>query len=114
MSKVAQPVPANRHEAAAQVLERAAQSAGSDPSVLYLLFLAHKRQGKINEARNALRKIGKPDANVLLQMGLLSLQENQLAQAEGELSRAWQMDPASFEICYNLLLTQLTLGKIDA
>lgn len=103
-----------RYEAAAQVLERAGQAASNDPQVWYLLFLAHKRQGKVNDARNALRKIAKPDANVVLQMGLLSLQENNLTQAEGEFARARDMDPASYEIAYNLLLTQLTIGKLDA
>src|SRR5262245_10839726 len=44
-------------DAAAQVLERAAQAASNDPNVLYMLFLAYKRQGKLNEARGALRKI---------------------------------------------------------
>ncbi len=78
-----------------------------------MLAMARKRQGKLNDARNALRKISQPDANVILQMGLLSLQENQLTQAEDELARAWQMDPHSYEICYNLLLTRLTLGKVE-
>jgi tetratricopeptide (TPR) repeat protein len=45
-------------------------------------------------------------------MGLLSLQEQQLAQAEDEFARAWEMGPGSYEICYNLLLTRLTLGKV--
>jgi Flp pilus assembly protein TadD len=103
-----------RFEAAAQLLDRAVQSGCQDANVLYLLALAHKRQGKTNEARNALRKIARPDANVLLQMGLLSLQEQNLAQAEDELVRAWEMDKNSYEICYNLLLTQLTLGKVEA
>ncbi|HTU22727.1 MAG TPA: tetratricopeptide repeat protein [Gemmataceae bacterium] len=109
---VDEPDPA-RYAAAAQLLERAAQTGGQDPQVLYMLAMAHKRQGKINDARNALRKIQRPDANVVLQMGLLSLQENQLAQAEDELARAWQMDPRSYEICYNLLLTRLTMGKVE-
>jgi Flp pilus assembly protein TadD len=104
----------DRYEAAARVLERASQAAGGDANVQYLLFLAHKRQGKINDARNALRKIAKPDADVVLQMALLSLEENNLAQAEGELVRARGLDPSSYEIAYNLLLTQLTLGKVDA
>ena len=99
--------PPDRYAAAATVLERAA---GADPTVAYLLFLAYKRQGKTADARTALRKIIKPDANVTLQMGLLSLAENNLAQAEGEFARAWAMDPASYVVCYNLLLTQLTLG----
>jgi tetratricopeptide (TPR) repeat protein len=100
-------------QAAAQLLERAAQTASADPNVWYMLAMAHKRQGKLAEARTALRKIQRPDANVLLQMGLLSLQENQLVQAEDELARAWQMDQQSYECCYNLLLTRLTLGKIE-
>src|SRR3954469_19010755 len=97
---------ASRHARAAEILERAAQ-AGQDPNVLYLLALAYKRQGKTNEARAALRKIQKPDANVVLQMALLSIEEDNLAQAEGELERAWGMDQTSYETCYNLLLTRL-------
>src|SRR4051812_5764451 len=102
-----------RWEAATQVLERAIQGGCQDANVFYLLALAYKRQGKTNEARAALRKIARPDANVFLQMGLLSLQEQQLAQAEGEFARAWEMDATSYETCYNLLLTRLTLGKVE-
>ncbi|MGH7173194.1 MAG: tetratricopeptide repeat protein [Gemmataceae bacterium] len=109
---IEEPDPA-QYEAAAQLLERAVQAGCHDAQVLYMLAMAHKRQGKLNDARNALRKIQRPDANVILQMGLLSLQENQLAQAEGELARAGQMDPRSYEICYNLLLTRLTMGKVE-
>jgi tetratricopeptide (TPR) repeat protein len=101
------------YHTAAQLLERAVQAGCQDANVLYMLAMAHKRQGKLNDARNALRKIQRPDANIVLQMGLLSLQENQLVQAEGELARAWQMDPQSYECCYNLLLTRLTLGKVE-
>jgi Flp pilus assembly protein TadD len=112
-SPTSEPMPVDRYGAAATVLERAGGAASADPAVAYLLFLAYKRQGKTAEARTALRKIAKPDANVTLQMGLLSLAENNLAQAEGEFSRAWAMDPMSYVICYNLLLTQLTLGKLE-
>jgi Flp pilus assembly protein TadD len=104
----------SRYEVAAQVFDRAVQAGCQDPNVFYLLAMAHKRQGKTADARNALRKIPKPDANVLLQMGLLSLQEQNLPQAEGELQRAWEADKTSYEIAYNLLLTQLTLGKVEA
>lgn len=103
----------NRHERAAQLLEKAAASPGAEPSVLYLLFLAYKRLHRLTDARNTLRKIARPDANVLLQLGLLSLAEGNLDQAEGELARARAADPTSYEICHNLLLTQLTLGKVD-
>src|SRR6185437_952361 len=107
-----EPDPA-QYEAAARLLERAVQAGCQDAHVLYMLAMAHKRQGKLNDARNALRKIQRPDANVILQMGLLSLQEQQLAQAEGEFARAWDMDANSYEICHNLLLTRLTLGKVE-
>src|SRR4051794_3296111 len=92
---------ASRYEAAAQALERAVQAGCQDPNVLYLLALAQKRQGKTAEARAALRKVPRPDANVILQMGLLSLQEGNLTQAEGELARAWMMDNTSYEAGYN-------------
>jgi tetratricopeptide (TPR) repeat protein len=105
--------PANRYQAAAQFLDRAVQAGCGDPNVLYMLALAHKRQGKTADARAALRKIPRPDAAVWLQMGLLSVQENNLPQAEGDFLRAWEMDQSSYEVCYNLLLTQLTLGKVE-
>jgi tetratricopeptide (TPR) repeat protein len=106
--------------AAADFLERALKAGCQDPNVAYMLALAYKRQGKVAEARNALRKIlgpgsrQPPDANVFLQMGLLSLQERQLAQAEQEFAQAWKLDPACYEVCYNLLLTRLTLGQMEA
>src|SRR5947209_4408123 len=97
---VAEPVE-SRYAVAAQILERAVQGGCQDANVLYMLALAHKRLGKTGEARTALRKIGRPDANVVLQMALLSLQEGNLAQAESEFLRAREMDKASYETCYN-------------
>ena len=110
---VAEPVDV-RYGAAAALLEKAVQVGCSDPQVAYMLALAHKRQGKTAEARVALRKIARPDANVFLQMGLLSLQENVVAQAEQEFARAWQMDNNSFAACYNLLMSRLTLGQVES
>ena len=104
----------SRFEAAAKFLEQALKAGPQDAEAAYLLALAYKRQGKTADARQALRKIPRPDANVFLQLGLLSLQEQQLAQAEEELARAWEMDPGCYEACYNLLLTRLTLGKFGA
>jgi Flp pilus assembly protein TadD len=102
-----------RYVEAAGFLEKALAVGRPDPEVAYLLAVALKRQGKIPEARNALRKIPKPDAPVWLQMGLLSLREKNLVQAESEFARAFEMDPTSFAACHNLLLTRLTLGKLD-
>jgi Flp pilus assembly protein TadD len=103
----------DRCQEAARLFDRAVQAGCHDPDVLYMLALAHKRQGKTGDARAALRKIPRPDANVWLQMGLLSLRENNLPQAEGDFVRAWEMDQSSYEVCYNLLLVQLTLGKCE-
>src|SRR3984957_2318285 len=103
----------SRYEVAAQILERAVQGGVQDPNVLYMLALAYKRQGKTNEARTALRKIAKPDANVVLQMGLLSLAENNFAQAGEEFPRAWAMGGPFYEVCCNLFPPQLTLGKVE-
>jgi tetratricopeptide (TPR) repeat protein len=105
--------PPARYAEAAALLERASHAGHTAPEVAYMLALAYKRQGKTAEARAALRKIAKPDGAVFLQMGLLSLRERNVAQAEGEFSRAAEMDPDSFPACYNLLLTRLTLGHTD-
>jgi len=110
---VATPVQPPRYEAAAQLLEKAVGAGSPDANVQYMLAMAYKRQKKYTEARATLRKIQKPDANVFLQMGLISLEENQLEQAEQEFARAWSMDATSFALSYNLLMTRLTLGQFD-
>jgi Flp pilus assembly protein TadD len=99
---------------AAELLEKSFQAGSRDPQVAYLLALAYKRVGKIVEARNALRKITPPDANVFFQLGLLSLREGHAAQAVQEFSRAFDLDPASYPACHNLLLSQLTLNDVPA
>jgi Flp pilus assembly protein TadD len=99
---------------AARLLELALAASGNDPQVAYMLAVAYKRLGQTAQARAALRRIPRPDAGVLLQMGILSLLEKQLVQAEDELGRAWEMDPACHEIAYNLLLTRLALGKLES
>src|SRR5271166_347280 len=101
-----------RFARAAALLDKAVRGGCEDVAVLNLLAIAYRRQGKIAEARETLRKIARPDADALLQIALLSLEENQVARAEGELTAAWQMDPSSYEACYNLILTRLTLGQI--
>jgi tetratricopeptide (TPR) repeat protein len=106
------PVPAHLEDAA-RLLEQAVKAGGPGPEVAYMLALCYKRMGKIPEARNALRKIPRADANVLLQMGLLSLREDQYAQAEQEFAQALQADPTSYEACYNLMLARLALGRLE-
>ena len=81
---------------AAGFLEQSSKVGMKDPAATYLLALAEKRRGRIEESRTALRRITPPDAAVWLQLGLLSLGEGQLAQAEQDLAQSWQLDPKSF------------------
>jgi tetratricopeptide (TPR) repeat protein len=104
-------VPAAR---AVRLLEQAVKAGPADARVAYLLALAHKRQGAFRAALAALQAIARPDPHVCLQRGLLALQDKQLAEAEQDFARALELDPALYEAGYNLLLTRLSLGQIDA
>jgi Flp pilus assembly protein TadD len=104
-----------RYEEASHLFERAIKEAEcQDAHVHYLMALSWKRQGKFAEARAAFRKVQPPDANVWLQLGILSVEEEQFEQAEQEFTRALQMEAGSYEACFNLLMTRLTLGKLAA
>jgi Flp pilus assembly protein TadD len=102
----------NRWAEAANLLEQALQAGCQVDRAIYLLALAYKRQRKGADARNALLRIANPDAHVFLQLGLLSLNEQQLVQAEQEFARSLQLDPTLFAACYNLLSTRLSLGQL--
>src|SRR5581483_9558011 len=54
-----------------------------------------------------------PDASTLIQLGLLHGCEGQWAEAEQQFAAAMERAPGSYKACYNLLMTRLTLGKID-
>jgi Flp pilus assembly protein TadD len=100
-------------EEAAVWLEQAGKLGKMTPELAYLLALAYKRQGKLGEARTALRKITAPDANVWLQLGLLSFREGHYAQAAEEFARSAQLDSQSYAAVYNLLLARLHAGDLD-
>jgi tetratricopeptide (TPR) repeat protein len=97
---------------AAALLEQALRTGPNDPNVAYLLGLCYKRLGRTADARTAFRKIASPDANVHLQMGLLSLAEKNASQARQEFERAWQADPTSYAAGYDLVWSNLLLGDI--
>src|SRR5438093_617781 len=98
---------------AARLLEQALKAGCQDGQVAYMLGLCYKRLGKNLDAHNAFRKIANADANVWLQMGLLSYTEKAYSEAEQEFAKAWQMEPASYEAAFNLLLTRLCLGETE-
>jgi tetratricopeptide (TPR) repeat protein len=105
---------AERWEEAARFLEQAVQVGYKEPQAPYLLALAYKRQDKPAEARAALRKIAPPDANVLLQLGVLSFGDGQYDQAADEFKRAWEADASLYAAAYNLLLARLAQGDLPA
>jgi tetratricopeptide (TPR) repeat protein len=109
----AQPVTTHLEEAA-RLLEQAAKTGGNDPHVQYMLALCYKGLGKPGDARNALRKIKEPDANVWLQIGLLSFGEKNYPQAEQDFTKSLELDRQSYEAAYNLMLSRLYQGQTDA
>lgn len=107
-------VPVGNLKEAARLLEQALRAGAHDPHAAYMLGVCYKRLGRLGDARAAFRKINPPDANVLLQLGLLSFAEKAYAQAEEEFARSWELDPGSYEAAYNLLLSRLSLGRAEA
>jgi|GEM_PF-970182 len=105
---------ANGKFQATDFLEQALGAGCQDPNVTVLLARAYRRQGKFRLARKVLQALPAPNANVLLELGLLSLAEGQMAQAEGELAGAREQAPHSYEICHNLLFTRLSLGHVES
>ncbi len=99
-------------EEAIAYLEQAQKVGKSSRETLYMLAMCYKRLQKNKEARAALRQIKDPDANVFLQLGLLSFAEGQYADAENDFRQAVEKDPQSYGANYNLFLTRLLLGQL--
>lgn len=98
---------------AIRFLEQAVKAGNQDANALYLLAMAYKHQGRSGEARQMLAKIGDPDANVLLQRGVLAFNEKEWPSAATEFEKAWQKDPSSYPAAYNLMLTRLCQGQLE-
>jgi tetratricopeptide (TPR) repeat protein len=98
---------------AIRFLEQALKAGNQDANGLYMLAMAYKHQGRPGEARQMLAKIADPDANVLLQRGVLAFNEKEWGSAASEFEKAWQKDPASYPAAYNLMLTRLCQGQLE-
>jgi len=98
---------------AARVLEQAIKAGNQDPQAAYLLAISYKHLGRTADARQVLRKITAPDANVLLQRGVLAFADRDFAQAGQEFAQSWEKEPTSFPAAYNLLLANLCQGLKD-
>src|SRR5262249_16823617 len=92
---------------AIRFLEQAVKAGNQDPNGLYMLAMAYKHQGRTGEAQQILAKIPDPDANVLLQRGVLAFNVREWANAGGDFEKAWQKEAASYPAAYNLMLTRL-------
>ena len=60
---------------AVRLLEQAVKAGNHDANASYLLAMAYKHQGRSADARQTLAKIADPDANVLLQRGILAIND---------------------------------------
>ena len=100
--------------AAIRFFEQAHKAGSSDAQGLYLLALAYKHTGRSADARQTLARITDPDANVLLQRGVLAFNEKEWQNAATEFEKAWDKEPASYPAAYNLMLTRLCQGQFEA
>ncbi len=98
---------------AIRFLEQAVKAGNQDANALYLLAMAYKHQGRVGEARQTLAKISDPDANVLLQRGVLAFNDKEWPNAATEFENAWQKDATSYPAAYNLMLTRLCQGQLE-
>lgn len=98
---------------ASRFLEQAVKAGNQDANTLYLLAMAYKHQNRPGDARQMLAKIADPDANVLLQRGVLAFADKDWAQAAQEFAQAWQKDANSYPAAYNLMLTRLCQGQLE-
>ena len=108
------PPTASAWNEAARLLEQAVKAGNQDPEAAYLLAMCYKHVGRIADARQVLARIGQPDANVLLQRGILALIDRDFAQAAPMLAQSRANDPASYPAAYNLLLARLCQGEYAA
>lgn len=107
------PVEAIDWNEAVRLLEQAIKAGNQDPQAAYLLGLCYKHLDRVADARQALSKIAQPDANVLLQRGVLAFADRDYVQAGQDFTQAWEKEPASYPAAYNLLLARLCQGQKD-
>ncbi len=98
---------------AIRLLEQAAKAGNQDPQAMYLLAMAYKHQGRPADARQTLARIADPDANVLLQRGVLAFNEKEWPAAADEFAKSLQKDANSYPAAYNLMLARLCQGQLD-
>jgi tetratricopeptide (TPR) repeat protein len=102
------------YTSAAHFLEEAISRGNPDSKAVFDLALVYKHFGNISESRRVLQNYAYSDSGKFFQLGLLSLAENRLAQAEKEFGQAWSENPTLYQAGYNLVLIRLSLGEVGA
>ncbi len=102
-----------RWDDAARLLEQATRAGVQDPSALLLQALAYKHLGRTGEARQTLSRLNHPDADILLQRGLLAFKEKEYPVAADDFQAALTRDPTKFAAAFNLFLARLWDNKLD-
>lgn len=102
-----------RWDDAARFLEQATRAGVQDPPALVLQALAYKHLGRIGEARQVLSRISQPEADVLLQRGLLAFREKEYGLAGNDFQAALDRDPSNYVAAYNLFLARLWENRLD-
>ena len=97
------------------LLDKASKSRGPQQLLAALLLARiHRRHDRLPEAREALRRSGTMTVPILLEMGVTSVQDRQLSQAEEVFARARQLEPDNATVAVNLFWTRLSLGNTVA
>ncbi len=93
-------------------LDRPAKSKGSlQIAAIQLLARDYRRQNKLPEAREVLRRITPPPTPILMELGMVAVQDQQLSQADECFAQVLQNQPENAAARYNLFWTKLSLGQ---
>jgi tetratricopeptide (TPR) repeat protein len=96
-------------------LDRASGSRGSlqMPAAL-LLARFHRWKGDLVEARDVLRRLGPPSSGVMMELGMVALQDQRLTEADDVFDRLLRDEPGNSAARANLFWARLSQGQIQA
>ena len=104
--------PRSNFDSVLPVLDKTSRSRGPAqlPAAL-LLSRIHRHAGRLPDARDVLRRISLMTPAILVEMGVVAVQDRQLSQAEEAFARALQIESDNFAAAANLFCTRLSLGN---
>jgi Flp pilus assembly protein TadD len=95
-----------------ELLEQAIEAGGPRPELVGPLARAHRRAGRLRDARRLLDCASADEPTLALERGLLALAEGQLLIAEKAFAAAAAHDPESAAAVINLTLMRLSVGRL--